>query len=162
MTYSTEILVMTFSEISIQVIYQYFFQFFFNNKSNIAIAIFVLTFNEQKIYFQAFLLQTLYNSHVKGTFTTHAKCMHYLCRMQMRNVHRRQTSGCSGCRCTRCFFSLVVLNKSRILINKSQILNLHPLFSGPFGANGNMRRHIKTVHEGHKDFKCKSCIKPFT
>ena len=25
-----------------------------------------------------------------------------------------------------------------------------------------MRRHIKTVHEGHKDFKCKSCIKPFT
>ena len=25
-----------------------------------------------------------------------------------------------------------------------------------------MRRHIKTVHEGHKDFKCKSCEKSFT
>ena len=25
-----------------------------------------------------------------------------------------------------------------------------------------MRRHIKTVHEGHKDFKCKSCEKSYT
>ena len=33
------------------------------------------------------------------------------------------------------FFGLVVLNKSRILLNKSQILILHPRFSGPFGAN---------------------------
>ena len=49
--------------------------------------------------------------------------------------HRRQTGGCSGCRCTRCFFGLVVLNKSRILLNKSRILILHPHFSGPFGAN---------------------------
>ena len=23
--------------------------------------------------------------------------------------------------------------------------------------HGNVRRHIKTVHEGHKDFRCKSC-----
>ena len=27
---------------------------------------------------------------------------------------------------------------------------------------GNVRRHIKTVHEGHKDFKYKSCEKLFT
>ena len=27
---------------------------------------------------------------------------------------------------------------------------------------GNMRRHIKAVHESHKDFKCKSCEKSFT
>ena len=27
---------------------------------------------------------------------------------------------------------------------------------------GNMRRNIKTVHEGHKDFKCKSWEKSFT
>ena len=27
---------------------------------------------------------------------------------------------------------------------------------------GNVRRHIKTVNEGHKDFKCKSCEKSFT
>ena len=25
-----------------------------------------------------------------------------------------------------------------------------------------MRRHIKTVHEGHKDFKCKSSERSFT
>ena len=55
--------------------------------------------------------------------------------------HRRQTSRCSGCRCTHCFFSLVVLNKSRILINKSQILILHPLFSGSFGANAHDFSH---------------------
>ena len=34
------------------------------------------------------------------------------------------------------FFGLVlVLNKSRILLNKSQILILHPHFFGPFGAD---------------------------
>ena len=31
-----------------------------------------------------------------------------------------------------------------------------------FSYAGNMRRHIKTVHEGDKDFKCDSCEKSFT
>ena len=50
-------------------------------------------------------------------------------------THRRQTRGQS---CTCCFFgscSLVLVNKYRILLNKSRIPILHPHFSGPFGAN---------------------------
>ena len=31
-----------------------------------------------------------------------------------------------------------------------------------FTCSGHMRRHIKTVHEGCKDFKCESCEKLFT
>ena len=60
-------------------------------------------------------------------------------------MHRRQTSGCSGCRCTRCFFDLVVLNKSRILLNKSRNLILHPHFFGPLGANDHACRFFFRV-----------------
>ena len=61
------------------------------------------------------------------------------------HIHRRQTRGFRGFSCTCCFFGLVVsklLNKSRILLNKSQILILHPHFSGPFGANGHIPKKI--------------------
>ena len=67
----------------------------------------------------------------------------YVIYFPLVNTHRRQTS---GCRCTRCFFSLVVLNKSQILINMSRILILHPLFSGPFGANVNTLVYVNIDH----------------
>ena len=44
-------------------------------------------------------------------------------------------AGAEGAGAHVVFFGLVVLNKSRILLNKSQILILHPHFFGPFGAN---------------------------
>ena len=30
------------------------------------------------------------------------------------------------------------------------------------GEGGNLMKHIKTVHEGHKDHKCESCGKSFS
>ena len=32
----------------------------------------------------------------------------------------------------------------------------------PFSTVGNLRTHIKTIHEGQKDFKCDSCGKSFS
>ena len=31
-----------------------------------------------------------------------------------------------------------------------------------FSRADNLKRHIQTVHEGHKDHKCKSCGKSFS
>ena len=31
-----------------------------------------------------------------------------------------------------------------------------------FTQAGSLRRHIKTIHKGHKDFKCDTCRKSFT
>ena len=51
-------------------------------------------------------------------------------------------AGAAGAGAHVVFFGLVVLNKSRILLNKSQILILHPHFSGPFGANVNWSLYL--------------------
>ena len=72
---------------------------------------------------------------MKITLLTRIDKLFIILLFALKYSHRHQTSGCSGCRCTRCFFSLVVQDKSQILINKSRILTLHPLFSGPFGTN---------------------------
>ena len=58
------------------------------------------------LYFTCFWILTNWKIILDLRVYTHWAKIKIL--MQKLDNHRRQTSGCSGCRCTHCFFGLVV------------------------------------------------------
>ena len=79
-------------------------------------------------------------------------------------IHQTVHEGCKIFKCESCGKSFQVdfsEQTHRNYLFKSQRFQMWLLWK-IFPHVCNIRRHIKTVHEGHKDYKCKSCEKSFT